>query len=330
MKPLLLHYYITNRCNAKCSFCTIWAEHPKTDASLQDVQVNLKEGRRAGCRFVDFTGGEPLLHPDLPNMLSAAKKMGYITSVTTNAILFPQCVEQLRKKIDLLHFSLDADTAELHDKIRGVASFDAVLQSIPLALAAGMIPDLLFTYTNENIDTFAGVHALARKHRLIAILDPVFSTRGPDTNSAVTHEKARLFAKLPGVYLNHAHLLLRQEGGNHIRAPHCRSVASTIVITPDNRRALPCFHHRTDLVPLDKATLPAIFASDRHPLVAKAYTKQGRYAFCEGCHINCYFDPSYSFMANRFFFHSLLAKLSYSWTKYLRYRHFGSIPWIRR
>ena len=32
--------------------------------------ANLRDAKKAGCRFVDFTGGEPLLHPELPRFLS--------------------------------------------------------------------------------------------------------------------------------------------------------------------------------------------------------------------------------------------------------------------
>ena len=56
MRPLLLHYYITNRCNAKCRFCSIWSEKPKSDAKIDDVINNLRAARKAGCRFVDLIG----------------------------------------------------------------------------------------------------------------------------------------------------------------------------------------------------------------------------------------------------------------------------------
>lgn len=124
MKPLLLHYYITTRCNARCSFCTIWREPSTIDASLPDVVSNLSHAKKAGCRFVDFTGGEPLLNKELPAFLKAAKKIGLITSVTTNCLIFPERAKELAGLIDLLHFSIDADTAELHDAIRGRHSYE--------------------------------------------------------------------------------------------------------------------------------------------------------------------------------------------------------------
>lgn len=322
MKPILLHYFLTNRCNARCPFCTIWAELPKHDAQTTDVLNNLKTARKAGCRFVDFTGGEPLLHEDLPELLSAAKQLGYITSVTTNCIVFPLRVKELHGRIDLLHFSLDADSPEKCDTLRGgVPSFDHVLESIPLALRHKLVPDLLFTYSDNNIDMFSGVYELARKNRLIAILDPLFSTDGPDPVSRTTHMKALGLAKKWGVYLNKAHLMLRFQGGNHTKKTFCRAVSSTIVITPDNRQALPCYHHRTSLLPLDFSHQ---FYGSKDTRWKEASIHQGKYPFCEGCHINCYFDPSYNYLCNRLFFQSLGSKFRYIIMKYFIYGHFNS------
>lgn len=318
MKPLLLHYYITNRCNARCSFCTIWKEHSKTDAQEEEVIANLVEARNAGCRFVDFTGGEPLLHEALPRFLKKARDLGYVTSVTTNTILFVKRARELSGLIDLLHFSIDADNAELHNKIHGVNCYDSVLQSIATAGKHGLVPDLLFTYMDSNIDSFTGIYRLAQQYSLMVILDPVFNTHGHDMVSQHTHNKARAYAALPGVYLNTAHLVLRKKGGNSVKKPLCRAVNSTLVILPDNSLAIPCFHHRIDSISLSKSLKYALTSSKRM-LAAK---KQGRYPFCNGCHINCYFDPSYTALCTTpYFFKSLYAKFKYAFRKYVVYKH---------
>jgi len=318
-KPILLHYYITNRCNARCAFCGIWREQPKADAALADVAVNLIQARAAGCRFVDFTGGEPLLHPELPEFLRQAKKAGLATSVTTNCLLFEERVKELAGLIDLPHFSIDADEARLHDKIRGCESYGKVIRSIDAAIASRIYPDLLFTYTEENIDAVEGVWKLAREKRLILILDPVFAQWGPDKIPVDVHRKAMDFAKRRGVYLNRAHLLLRGKGGNRTRDPICRAASSTIVITPDNKLTLPCYHHRCASVSINGNLTEALKSDER----IDALNKEGRYAFCEGCHINCYFDPTYQMISGRYLWESMRSKAKYALTKYLFYRR----PW---
>ena len=322
MKPILLHYYITNRCNARCVFCSIWQEQPKVDAVLDDVIQNLRQARAAGCRFVDFTGGEPLLHPQLPDFLAQAKKFGFITSVTTNCLLFEDRARELAGLVDLLHFSIDADNAELHDKIRGCESYNHVIRSIDAALQNRLYPDLMYTYTDDNIDAVEGVRRLARKHKLILILDPVFALRGPDTVGPDTHRKALAISRKSGVYLNRAHLLLRGRGGNHVRRPLCRAVSSTVVIMPDNTLALPCYHRRCVDIKIDGALKDALRSRERKA----ARALEGRYSFCESCHINCYFDPTYQFTRGRFLFESMRGKLKYAVMKYLVYRRPLPVP----
>jgi MoaA/NifB/PqqE/SkfB family radical SAM enzyme len=315
-KPILLHYYITTRCNARCSFCDIWKSPVLPDASLPDVSVNLTAAHEAGCRFVDFTGGEPLLNRDLPQFLQHAKKLGYITSVTTNCLLFPERAGELAGLVDLLHFSVSADDPDTHDDLRGTPSFGRVLESVDVALQNRLVPDLLFTYTDRNISAFEGIHRLALNKRLVVILDPLFDINGADPIAEITHRKALEYSKLRGIYLNRAHISLRGLGGNSSSTPLCRAVDSTIVILPDNTLALPCFHHRSDCIPINSGLAELLSGSLR----MEAAEKQGRHRFCGHCHINCYFDPSFAYMRNRLFAQSISAKIRYAWWKYIVYR----------
>jgi len=93
---------------------------------------------------------------------SGAKRLKFITSVTTNCICFPERAGELNGLVDLLHFSLDADSATLHNKLaarflrqsHGEHSCRIIEQSRS---------DILFTYTNENINSFAGVYELCQE-----------------------------------------------------------------------------------------------------------------------------------------------------------------------
>jgi MoaA/NifB/PqqE/SkfB family radical SAM enzyme len=218
---------------------------------------------------------------------------------------------------------MDADNAQLHDKIRGCRSYDKVLRSVDAAIAHKIYPDLLFTYTAENIDAVEGVWKLALEKRLVLILDPVFALWGPDKVSPDVHRKAVELAKRPGVYLNRAHLLLRGKGGNRTRDPICRAASSTIVITPDNKLTLPCYHHRCSSVDINGGLTEAIKSGER----LEAINREGRYAFCEGCHVNCYFDPTYQMTRGPLFWESMKSKAKYALAKYLIYRR--PWPWIR-
>src|SRR5690349_8019029 len=127
--PVLCNYYVTYRCNARCSFCDIW-EKPSPYIQLADVEQNLRDLRELGVQVIDFTGGEPLLHQQIDTFLALAHQMGFITTLTTNCLLYPKWAERLQGKVDMLHFSLDAADKNLHDQGRGVACFDFVQESI--------------------------------------------------------------------------------------------------------------------------------------------------------------------------------------------------------
>jgi MoaA/NifB/PqqE/SkfB family radical SAM enzyme len=316
IKPTLLHYYVTDICNAKCEFCDIWENKDPHFAQIDDVKKNLLDAKKLGCKFVDFTGGEPLLNKNLPLFLNEAKKLGFITSVTTNTALFPKMVNALKGKIDLLHFSLDSDSPQMHDKIRGFESYDNTVKSIDIALENNLYPDLLFTFTNENINNFLGVWKLARSKKIIVILDPLFSTDGTQSLTKSTNKKAIEYGKLPGVYLNHAHLSLRKSGGNPIKKPRCKAVDSTLVILPKNQLALPCYHHSVNRIDIN-SNLLKIVKSEKYLYHKK---NQGKLPFCEGCHINCYFDPSYSYKFDKMMVESSFDKLRYGFYKYGVYR----------
>ena len=149
-KPVLCNYYVTYRCNATCSFCDIW-EKPSPYADIQTVENNIRDLKKLGVKVIDYTGGEPLLHRNIDQLLRIAKKYGMITTLTTNALLYPKWALQLKGLIDMLHFSLDSPDKEEHDKLRGVACFDFVMQSIQIALSLGERPDILFTVFDHNI-----------------------------------------------------------------------------------------------------------------------------------------------------------------------------------
>src|SRR5690606_12705863 len=190
--PVLCNYYVTYRCNAKCGFCDIW-ERPSPYVNDQTVLANLRDLRKLGVKVIDFTGGEPLLHQRIDVMLEAAQKLGFITTLTTNCLLYPKWAERIKGKIDMLHFSLDAGEQELHDSSRGVACFDFVMSSIKIALANNERPDIIFTATEENIDQVSIIYEkICLPNNLILIINPVFDYNDIDSGKGLTNKSLEL------------------------------------------------------------------------------------------------------------------------------------------
>lgn len=309
--PVLCNYYVTYRCNARCSFCDIW-EKPSPYIRLADVEQNLRDLKRLGVRVIDFTGGEPLLHQQIDQFLALAHGMGFITTLTTNGLLYPKFAERLRGKVDMLHFSLDASERELHDAGRGVACFDFVLGSIRVARELGERPDILFTVFPENIDQLEGVYReIALPNKLLLIINPAFAYSAVEAGEALSLAQLdylSAFGRRPAVYLNEGFIKLRKEGGNHTDRPVCKAASSTVVISPSDELILPCYHLGAKSLPIS-GRLAALY---RSPEVQELVRLEGRLPACEGCTINCYMQPSFAVEVNRYFWAALPSTLKYN------------------
>ncbi|NLP09757.1 radical SAM protein [bacterium] len=312
LRPLLLQYYITEQCNCRCRVCDIWRKGRTDNAALAVVVRRLNEARRLGVRFVDFTGGEPLLHPQLPAMLRAAQACGLKTTLTTNALLYPLRCKELAGLVHFLHFSLDGADAEVHNRLRGAQVFDSVLHSLDLARSCGERPDITFTVGRHNLNQLPLLSRIAGELRLILIVNPVFRHQGYQPLSEQELSYIEGFVTRPYVYINTAlHRLLRQ-GGNQIALPRCRAMDSVLVISPDNRLLAPCYHFVQEAQQI--TDLEDLYHSNWFRALRE---RQGAFPACAGCSLNCYFDPSFHYQLDRFFFDSLAAKFRYVRYKYL-------------
>lgn len=309
--PVLCNYYVTYRCNASCDFCDIW-EKPSPYVTFDDVQKNLLDLKKLGVKVIDFTGGEPLLHREIVDFLDEAKKLGFITTLTTNTLLYPKLSEKLVEKIDMLHFSLDYASAEKHDAVRGVGCFQFVLDSIKQAKSLGERPDILMTVFDENFDEIEKIYRqIVMPNNLVLLLNPVFDYNNVENHGGLSHEnllKLKKWAKKPNVYLNEAFIDLRLDGGNKINNPICKAASTTVVISPENELLIPCYHLGEKALKINKNLLK-LFSSNE---ALTARNQEGRLESCEGCVINCYMQPSFAVNINKYWFKALPSTLKYA------------------
>lgn len=309
--PVLCNYYLTYRCNASCGFCDIW-ERPSPYVTLEAVEKNLKDLKKLGVKVIDFTGGEPLLHRQLPEFLSLAKHHGFITTVTTNGLLYPKKAESLAGLVDMLHFSLDSYDQEQHDKMRGVACYEAVMKSIEIAKSLGERPDILFTVFKDNLDQIEPVYReVSRPNNLVLILNPAFDYNQVETGTGLDDQELDLiqsWGKKPQVYLNEGFITLIRDGGNQVSKPVCRAGSSTIVISPENKLLAPCYH-------LEKAAFSlqqGLYEVYQQPEVRASLEKAGKHEACQGCTINCYMQPSFAVETSKYFWRALPSTIKYN------------------
>ena len=136
-------------CNIACRHCFISCG-PKADQiammSVEQVQRALAEGTALGMRQVYFTGGEPLLHPEIRRLVELALAAAPLTIVTNGILLDEALVAFLserfrsaRYSLDL-RVSLDGMSAAQNDPVRGRGTFESVVQALRLLGAAGLSP----------------------------------------------------------------------------------------------------------------------------------------------------------------------------------------------
>src|SRR3954465_4685011 len=89
-RPVLVHFEVTLRCNAKCGFCDYWKT--PADARAHELKSFEDAARHFNPMLVPFTGGEPLLRRDLEEIVAAvdgAVRLKYTTLITHRRILTP-------------------------------------------------------------------------------------------------------------------------------------------------------------------------------------------------------------------------------------------------
>jgi MoaA/NifB/PqqE/SkfB family radical SAM enzyme len=312
--PVLCNYYLTYRCNASCHFCDIW-ERPSPYVNPETAAVNFQDLKRLGVQVIDFTGGEPLLHRQIDVLLKMAKDMGFITTLTTNGLLYPKWAEKIKGLVDMLHFSLDSPIAEEHDKSRGVACFSILQESIDLAIELGEKPDILFTVFAENLHHLPRIHQeYAVEKNLMVLLNPVFSYNAVDAGAGLGPselEELRRWGKKKNMFLNEAFLQLRLEGGNQVHDPVCKALSTTVVISPENELVLPCYHLGLEQIPIQNR-LFELYHSEK---VQRMKGLEGRLPGCQGCTVNCYMQPSFTVNLNRFWWMAAPSALKYNLKK---------------
>lgn len=315
---LLCNYYLTYRCNAFCEFCHfgIHENFKNTPyAKLEDFKSNVTQLKELGVKFIDLTGGEPLLHKEIHLMAEYAKGLNIQTSITTNALLYPKFAEKLAGNVDLLHFSLDSPDEEEHNRIRKVNCYNKVFESIDIAKSLGEFPDILFTVTNETYTKLPRMHDIAAEKGLVLIVNPVFSYWGnPGLNDeAINFIEEYTDGKID-IYINKGFLKLRKDGGNDINNPSCKAVSRVIVISPYNEIILPCYHFENERILIDRP-IKEIRNSEK---IKYCKQMEGKFDFCKGCTVNCYFEPSFAFPTNLYSIASLTSKFKYGYNKLVK------------
>ena len=182
-EPLSVVHFLTNRCNARCSFCFIDFENPNTFANELTVNEIEKLTKNLGNSLlnVNFTGGEPFARKEINEIAKLYIKNTTIQSIyiTTNASLpdrvieFAKDIVKQSKDIELtIQISIDS-FPETHNKIRKINNlFNACYETFHSlkTINEKVNPVVAITVTEENCNDIKEIYKLfVEKYKFNAI-----------------------------------------------------------------------------------------------------------------------------------------------------------------
>jgi cyclic pyranopterin phosphate synthase len=167
-----LRISLTDRCNLRCVYCMPeeglpWIRKPAI-LTYEEILRIVEAGAAAGLRSLRLTGGEPLVRPDVPDlvrMLSAVPGIDDI-SLSTNGILLAEYAGVLASAgLHRVNVSLDTLREDRFLAIARRGGLERVLAGIDAALAAGLSPVKIncVVMRGRNDDEISALAALTRE-----------------------------------------------------------------------------------------------------------------------------------------------------------------------
>ena len=164
--PVRVTAELTRRCTFACTHC--YCRLPREDAAISAEMRGdewariLAEAASEGAVSLLVTGGEPLLHPDFRGIWVAAKRLGLIPDLYTNASLVtPEVADFLaRWPPRRVSITLYGATEGTHRAMTGrEGMLDRVLEAAGLLRDRGLGVEMKGVFTRTNAHEFAGVRA---------------------------------------------------------------------------------------------------------------------------------------------------------------------------
>jgi MoaA/NifB/PqqE/SkfB family radical SAM enzyme len=127
--PLLI-FYPTGRCNSRCVSCDWWKQSGADDLALDEIGSIAAALPALGTRVVAFSGGEPLLRPDVFDAAALFRAHGMTLHLLTSGVLLERFAERVAENFRRVCVSLDATSDLLYERIRGVDALATVRRGI--------------------------------------------------------------------------------------------------------------------------------------------------------------------------------------------------------
>ncbi|MCG8502732.1 MAG: radical SAM protein [Firmicutes bacterium] len=203
--PIVGQFELTARCNLRCKMCYVVRAKDDKDAMARERTAEewirlAEEARDAGMLYLLLTGGEVFLRQDFAKIYEAVARMGFSTTIYTNATLITPAIARWLGGIppSRIEVTLYGASPETYAKVCGDAEgFRRAVHGLDLLLAEGIGVSLRTTIIDSNVDDFDELARLAQKRGItLQVVNYVSPRRegcgtGPQTERLSPQELAR-------------------------------------------------------------------------------------------------------------------------------------------
>lgn len=168
--PMLVYWEMTNACGLACRHCRASAIPERSP-----LELTFEEGLRLLDQIttfgqpsphVVFTGGDPLLRPDLEQLVVAATERGIgcsLAPAATGLLTEPVLLRLKAAGVQNISLSIDGSTPAIHDGFRGVpGTFATTIESAHMARRAGVPIQINTLITDETLPDLPAVYELVK------------------------------------------------------------------------------------------------------------------------------------------------------------------------
>lgn len=164
--PLVLSYNVTRECNMKCSHCYINATDKKLKDELttQETKALIDQIHQVSSPLLILSGGEPLLRPDIFELIEYGSKKGLKMGLGSNGYLIDDSVAKKLKDagIATVSISLDSNIPAQHDEFRGVTgAWEKAVNACKVLRKNGVLVQVNTTLTHDNYNQIDDIMTLA-------------------------------------------------------------------------------------------------------------------------------------------------------------------------
>lgn len=174
-----VHWDITKNCNLRCTHCyngekyfnITSNDYIEAELSLNDCLRAIDSFCSAGFGHIHFLGGEPLASPHIFKVIKYAKEKNFIVTINSNACLLDTVTQEKLIELGVDHYaaSIDGCTSEVNDSIRGVGTYDKVIENMTSfnnlikQKNAKIETAFVYTLTKKNLNDLRLLPELAHK-----------------------------------------------------------------------------------------------------------------------------------------------------------------------